>query len=41
MVDDVSSEQAKELSIKAVEAMEKDVEYADVLYERTEGVFGS
>jgi TldD protein len=38
MVDDVSSEQAKELSIKAVEAMEKDVEYADVLYERTEGV---
>lgn len=39
MVDDVSSEQAKELSIKAVEAMGKDVEYADAIYERTEGVW--
>jgi len=33
-----SSEQVKELSIKAVAAMEKGVEYADVLCERAEGV---
>jgi TldD protein len=33
-----SSNQAKELSIRAVAAMEKGVEYADVLCERAEGV---
>lgn len=37
-MDENSSDQAKELSIKAVAAMEKGVEYADVLYERVEGV---
>jgi TldD protein len=37
-VNNDSSDQAKELSIKAVEAMEKGVEYADVLCERVEGV---
>lgn len=38
MLDDISSEEAKELSAKALQTMEKDVEYADVLYERAEGV---
>jgi TldD protein len=33
-----SSDQAKELSIKAVDAMENGVEYADILCERAEGV---
>jgi predicted Zn-dependent protease len=33
-----SSDQAKELSIKAVEVMEKGVEYADVLCEKAQGV---
>jgi len=37
-LDENSSEQAKELSVKAVAAMEKGVEYADVLCERAEGV---
>jgi TldD protein len=37
-LDENSSEQAKELSIRAVAAMEKGVEYADVLCERAEGV---
>jgi TldD protein len=37
-LDDKSSDRAKELSIKAVAAMEKGVEYADVLCEKAEGV---
>jgi len=37
-VNENSSDEAKELSIKAVEAMEKSVEYADVLCENAEGV---
>ncbi|MGD0494886.1 MAG: TldD/PmbA family protein [Candidatus Bathyarchaeia archaeon] len=37
-MDEISADQAKELSIKAVEAMEKGVEYADVLCERAGGV---
>lgn len=38
MSDDVSSEEAKELLVKAVKVLETDVEYADALYERSEGV---
>jgi TldD protein len=38
MLGDVSSEEAKALSAKALQAMERGVEYADVLYERAEGV---
>jgi TldD protein len=38
MANDISSEEAKELLSKAVEALEKGVEYADALYERAEGV---
>ncbi len=38
MTDDISSEEAKDLVSKAVQAIEKDAEYADALYERAEGV---
>lgn len=38
MFDDISSEEAKDVLVKAVETMEGTVEYADVLYEKAEGV---
>jgi TldD protein len=38
MAENISSEEAKELSAKAIQTMERDAEYADILYERTEGV---
>ena len=38
MTDDISSEEAKDLVSKAVQAIERDAEYADALYERAEGV---
>jgi len=38
MFDNISSEQAKYLGDKAIQIMEGDAEYADALYERSEGV---
>jgi predicted Zn-dependent protease len=38
MAEHISSEGAKDLLAKAIQTMENDVEYADALYERAEGV---
>jgi TldD protein len=38
MVGDISSEEVKDLAAKALQILEKDVEYADVLFERAEGI---
>lgn len=38
MVDDISSEQVKDVLVKAIETLEGVVEYADALYEKVEGV---
>jgi TldD protein len=38
MVNDISAEDAKELLSEAVKIMEKNVEYADAMYEKAEGV---
>lgn len=38
MFNDISSEQVKDILVKAVETLGRTVEYADVLYEKAEGV---